>query len=125
MSEQKTVREWGEELLPEPYKSQFMANLGNPECNPNPEYKSEKTYFLSNAFDWDLTPDSQGWQYWDDVDDWVDGIGELPEVKKSPRQQSEALLMEFIEFASNWSSNPSKYDMETILPDFLNQKYGS
>ncbi len=127
MSEQKTVREWGEQLLPEPYKSQFMANLDNPEYKlPEGDgayYVCDKYNSILHSFYWKLTP--QGHDYREQIDDWIKGDGELPEVPQSTeRQQSEALLMEFAEWWNNLEDAFKYESPKEAVTDFLNQKYG-
>lgn len=118
MSEQKTVREWGEELLPEPYKSQFMDNLDIPECYATPDRHVSSLYDAIDNFTWRNSP--QGHDYWLDIANKIE-YG-LPII--SPRQQSEALLIEFMEFFNSEYQSPIPIRPDDI-DNFLNQKYGA
>ena len=69
----KTVEQWLE-TLPEPYRTQALSQI-------DPRFTGEEDVSLSEAIrlmvDWDDT--AEGFTYWNAVDDWACGDGELPE----------------------------------------------
>jgi hypothetical protein len=61
----KPAREWADHL-PEPIRSQFLANCDNPKCAWRPDELSlDADFALLKAFDHDLTP--EGGKYWNDI----------------------------------------------------------
>lgn len=122
---QKTVREWLEEL-PEPYRSQALENIANPDCQPDPDFKCEQDTSVSAAFVWGRTP--QGHHYWGKASEHFQYGGDMPTpIPPTPteRQTAEALLKEFGE----WWNAGNKEPQDTVITegavnDFLTSKYG-
>lgn len=69
----KTVEQWLG-TLPEPYRTQALSQI-------DPRFTGEEEVSLSEAImlmvDWEDT--AEGFTYWNAVDDWACGDGELPE----------------------------------------------
>lgn len=59
----KTIKQWLEEL-PEPYRTQALENADR--CDLDKDAKS-KPAALRNAFEWEETPEDQGYYYWEDL----------------------------------------------------------
>lgn len=119
---QKTVKEWLKELT-EPYRSQALENIENPECYADPTEKVESLYYALDNFTWRNSP--QGQKYWQEVSDCIDA-GEPIKTTPTPteRQTAEALLKEFADWWNDLEDGFKYESTSEAVKDFLTSKYG-
>jgi len=68
MTKEKTIREWLE-TLPDGYRERAIKNYDRFPIN-------SLSRAISETFLWRPTP--EGYEFWDAVDSWAQGFGELP-----------------------------------------------
>jgi len=74
MTEEKTIREWLEEL-PDGYRELALKNHDG-------LIVSNLSTAIMEAFHWRRTPEGEGYEFWEAVHVWAQGAGELPPLPK-------------------------------------------